>query len=76
MVASYFVGKAKHPIGYPMKRIGAYFLLAAVFYVLGLYVLVTPFAVANYAIRAALLVAYAAIVIKREHVIIPKFNKR
>ncbi len=76
MVASYFVGKAKHPIGYPMKRIGAYFLLAAVFYVLGLYVLVTPFAVANYAIRAVLLVAYAAIVIKREHIIIPKFNKR
>jgi O-antigen/teichoic acid export membrane protein len=74
MVSSYFVGKAKHPIGYPMKRIAGYFVLAAVFYVLGLYVLVTPSVIANYAIRAALLVAYAAIVVRRENVVLPKFK--
>lgn len=74
MVSSYFVGKAKHPIGYPMKRIAGYFVLAAVFYVLGLYVLVTPSVIANYAIRAALLVAYATIVVRRENVVLPKFK--
>jgi O-antigen/teichoic acid export membrane protein len=76
MVASYFVGKAKHPIGYPMKRIGGYFLLAAVMYVLGLYVLNTPYPIANYAIRAVLLVGYAAIVVRREHVMLPKFSRK
>jgi hypothetical protein len=76
MVASYFVGKAKHPIGYPMKRIGGYFLLAAVMYVLGLYVLNTPYPIANYAIRAVLLVGYAAIVVRREHVVLPKFSRK
>lgn len=75
MVSSYFVGKAKHPIGYPMKRIFGYFVLAAVFYVLGLYLLVTPSVIANYAIRAALLVAYAAIVVRRENVVLPKLHR-
>jgi O-antigen/teichoic acid export membrane protein len=75
MVASYFVGKKKHPIGYPMKRIGQYFVLAGVAYVLGLYVLCTPYAIANYAIRALLLVAYVAIVVRRENVILPKIHK-
>jgi O-antigen/teichoic acid export membrane protein len=74
MISSYFVGKAKHPIGYPMKRIGGYTLLAALFYVVGMYVLVTPYAVANYAIRAAILIAYAAIVVRRENVVLPKLK--
>jgi hypothetical protein len=44
-------------------------------YVLGLYVLCTPYAIANYAIRALLLVAYVAIVVRRENVILPKIHK-
>jgi hypothetical protein len=37
-------------------------------------VLNTPYAAANYAIRAILLVAYAAIVVRRENVVLPKFK--
>ena len=75
MVSSYFVGRAKHPIGYPVRRIAAYFLVAAVLYVLGMYVLVTPWAFANYALRALILAAYALLVVKRENVKIPYLNR-
>ena len=68
MVTSYFVGRAKHPIGYPTARIGAYFALAAVIYVLGLYIAVTPITAVNYAIRALLLLGYVAIVVKKERI--------
>lgn len=68
MVTSYFVGRAKHPIGYPTARIGAYFALAAVIYVIGLYIAVTPITAVNYAIRALLLLGYVAIVVKKERI--------
>lgn len=35
MVASYFVGRAKHPLRYPVGRISAYFFAALVLYSLG-----------------------------------------
>lgn len=72
MVSSYFVGRAKYPIGYPLQRIGAYFVVAAVIYVLAMYVLVTPCAAANYAIRALLLCAYVILVLRHEHVALPR----
>ena len=68
MITSYFVGRAKHPIGYPTARIGAYFALAAVVYVLGLYIAVTPVTAVNYAIRALLLLGYIAVVVKKERI--------
>lgn len=68
MITSYFVGRAKHPIGYPTARIGAYFVLAAIVYVIGLYVAVTPIAAVNYAIRALLLLGYIAVVVKKEKI--------
>ncbi|MDE6396362.1 MAG: oligosaccharide flippase family protein [Muribaculaceae bacterium] len=68
MITSYFVGRAKHPIGYPTGRIGAYFALAAVVYVLGLYIAVTPITAVNYAIRALLLLGYIAVVVKKERI--------
>ena len=68
MVTSYFVGRAKHPIGYPTARIGAYFALAAVIYVIGLYIAVTPITAVNYAIRVLLLLGYVAIVVKKERI--------
>ncbi len=71
MVSSYFVGRAKHPIGYPLRAIAGYTLLAAAVYVLGMYIAVTPSAIANYAIRAALIAAYILIVIRRERLSIP-----
>ncbi|MDE7443917.1 MAG: polysaccharide biosynthesis C-terminal domain-containing protein, partial [Muribaculaceae bacterium] len=36
MVTSYFVGRAKHPLRYPVKRILAYFALAMVLYAAGM----------------------------------------
>lgn len=71
MVTSYFLGRAKHPIGYPLRAIGGYVLVAAVVYVVGMYVAVTPVALVNYAIRAILLVLYILYVIRREHLAIP-----
>ena len=71
MVSSYFVGRARYPIGYPMKRIFAYFAVAAVLYVLGMYVLVTPYHWANWAIRAVILAAYVLTVMRFEKIRLP-----
>lgn len=67
MLASYFVGKAKHPIGYETGRILSYFAIAAVFYVIGMYCL-TPWPVVNYVLRFLLLVGFIIIVVRREHI--------
>lgn len=68
MLSSYFVGKAKHPIGYETGRIAGYFAIAAVIYTLGLYLCITPWAVVNFIIRAVFLAIYAFIVIRRENI--------
>lgn len=68
MLTSYFVGRAKHPIGYETGRILGYVAIAAVLYVAGLYVMVTPWAPLNYAIRAVLIAMFVALVVKREKV--------
>lgn len=70
MVASYFVGKAKHPIGYETGRILSYFAIAAVLYMAGMYCL-TPWPVANYIIRFILLVVFGVIVLRRENIPMP-----
>jgi len=69
MLASYFIGRAKHPIGYETGRILSYFGITAGIYAVGMYAL--PAAglgdVPNGILRAALIVLYVAIVIRREH---------
>lgn len=67
MLASYFVGRAKHPIGYPIGRMGAYFVFAAVIYAVGKYIAVTPSAATNYMIRFVLLCLFLAVVVRKEH---------
>ncbi len=66
MIVSYFVGKAKHPIGYDVKRIGFYSLVAAVLYVVGIYAIATPYASLNLALRTILLISYILLVFKVE----------
>lgn len=66
MLTSYFVGRAKHPIGYPTARILRYVAIAAVVYIVGLYVLVTPYIYVNYIIRAVLIAGYVAIIMRLE----------
>ena len=75
MVSSYFVGRAKHPIGYPVRRIAAYFGIAAVLYVIGMYVAVTPWQWANFAIRAVLLGVYVYTIYRKEHLVLPSLRK-
>ena len=73
MLLSYAVGRVKHPIGYPLRRIGFYVLAAAVCYVLGMYVAVTGMQLVDFAIRAVLLAAFVLLVVKREklHIVNP-----
>ena len=70
-MSSYFVGRARYPIGYPLKCIFAYFAVAAVLYVLGMYVLVTPYHWANWAIRAVILASYVLTVMRFEKIRLP-----
>lgn len=65
MLTSYFVGKAKHPIGYETGRILSYFAIAMVLYVIGMAV-ETPWQSLTLLIRTALLAVYIVIVLKRE----------
>lgn len=75
MVASYLVGRAKHPIGYETGRILSYFAIAAVLYAAGMYFL-TPWPLANYIIRFFILAGFVGIIIMREPVPFPaKFKK-
>lgn len=71
MVASYLVGRAKHPIGYETGRILSYFAIAGVLYVAGMYLL-TPWAIVNYIVRFFILAGYIAIVIYREPLPLPR----
>lgn len=62
MAASYFTGQHYYPIAYPLKRILLYTAVASAIYALGMKILVTGNEFADYGIRAALLLAYVAIV--------------
>lgn len=73
MVASYFVGKAKHPLRYPVKRISAYFLGALALYGLGSLVN-TGNSWLDMAARTPLLLVYLLAVIKFERV--PLIHRR
>ncbi len=64
MLLSYFVGQKKYPINYDVKRCMGYVALAAVFYIIGMYL---PFATGlNIALRTILLIAYTAVIVKVE----------
>jgi hypothetical protein len=61
MLASYVVGRYKHPIGYDMRRIVGYFVAAMALWGVGNLIAPTN-AVAYYATRVLLLAAYIAVV--------------
>lgn len=73
MLASYFVGRAKFPLRYPVGRIGAYFFAALLLYFLG-----SAIDMDNkwmtMAARTPLLLVYMLAVLKFEH--IPLINKK
>lgn len=65
MLASYFIGKAKYPIGYETGRLVSYFVIAMVIYAAGL-AIGTPWLWLTLLARTALLAVYVVIVMKRE----------
>jgi hypothetical protein len=70
MLTSNFVGKAKYPIPYEVKRIFSYIGIAIVLYVVGMYCL-TPWAAVNAVLRFFIIIAFVVIVVKRENVPMP-----
>lgn len=68
MVASYFLGRRYYPIPYPVKRIGAYTLLAALLWGAGLLIDLQPHLWLTYTIRTLLLCLYLLAVIWHENV--------
>lgn len=69
MTVSYFVGQAKYPIRYDLKRLGAYTLLAGALYAAGMYGVpaLTGNAWAEGALRAVLILIFMGTVVKAEH---------
>ena len=58
MLASYFVGNVKHPIGYPIRRIVVIFCGGMAFFV-GAWFIRTDSELLNYAVRTLLLLAFS-----------------
>ena len=79
MLASYFVGNAKYPIGYNVGRLMFYVGLAAVLYPLGCCIELGAHW-ADFIYRGALLALYVFVVMRREHLspamIIPRKSHR
>lgn len=66
MLASYFVGLKKYPIGYDIKRMLCYAAAAAAIYAVGVYLIDFPMPWLNMALRTLLLAAYCVAVARFE----------
>ncbi|MDO5394771.1 MAG: polysaccharide biosynthesis C-terminal domain-containing protein [Bacteroidales bacterium] len=71
MMLSYFTGRVKYPIDYPVKSIAMYVLVAAACYALGMYAVRTPWLALDFVVRGLILAAFATVVIKRERISFP-----
>lgn len=71
MVLSYFVGRHYYPLPYEVGRMGLYVLLAAGLYAVGAWAEMPSAMWATYAVRIILLIAYAAVVVRFEHLPLP-----
>ncbi len=67
MLASYFIGRSKYPIGYDIKGIFSYFVIAIVLYVTASLVKIEP-EWARLLFRTVLLAGYVYIVCRRESI--------
>lgn len=72
MVVSYFAGRHYYPIGYPLKRIFIYVVLAGVLYIIGVYAIDTPMLWLNISLRTVLLIIYIWMVLRFEHLPLPQ----
>lgn len=71
MVMSYLVGKAKHPIGYDVRNAAFYLVLAMAMYGVGM-LIDTGRDVIDLPLRTLLLALYILIVLKKEHLPLPR----
>ena len=78
MVISYVVGQKYYPVPYDLKRIGLYFMIAIIFYIISFFISgFNPWI--KYTINTALLISFLTIVFmleNREISILFKFNKK
>ena len=65
MLLSYFIGQKKYPIQYDLKSAAIYFSLAAVLYIVGMY-LPVPSTAAKLAFRTILLIGFLWFTIRRD----------
>ena len=65
MLLSYFVGQKKYPINYPLRSIAGYVLLAAILYVLGVYLPIDN-VVLRLAWRTLLLIIFVAYIVYKD----------
>lgn len=75
MIVSYFLGQKYYPINYQLKRIGLYAIATIVFYSVGMWVVDFDIKWVNWILRALLLIVFAVMVIKIEHINLKKINK-
>lgn len=73
-IVSYFVGRNRFPIPYQTGRMGGYLLLAAVLYVGGMFI-DTPWLLLTLLLRTVLLAVYAAVVLRREKLVLPGLKR-
>lgn len=71
MVASYVAGRHYYRIDYPVRRIAAYCVAAAVLYYVGVHCLAGLHEAAAFAIRAVILAGYVAAIVRFEHIPLP-----
>ena len=65
MLLSYFIGQKKYPIQYDLKSAAIYFSLAAVLYIVGMY-LPIPSTAAKFAFRTILLIGFLWFTVRRD----------
>jgi O-antigen/teichoic acid export membrane protein len=75
MVMSYVVGCKKQTLRYPVGRIAAYFFLAIALWAVGT-LIHTGSSWIDMAARTPLLLIYVALVVRREHIPLPKLSHR
>ncbi len=67
MVVSYFVGRAKYPIGYDIRRLGVYFVIAAALYVVGGPLADNLPTALRMSLRVVLLCVFIFVIMRTEH---------
>ena len=75
MVASYFIGNKYYKVNYPLVRIGLYFLLASVIFLISYFIHFNSLYI-SLGFNSLLLLAYVILILKLEPSLLQKLNKR